>query len=1045
MDPMTPDGHNGGSTEDCPGGGPGTEHFDDPAGRSDSPRPTRPPPRSSPATVPTKVRAPSGAALPRERLEAVLSRLDAYRVGLVVAPAGSGKTTLLARLAATAGVPVAWYRAEEWDAHERSLVAHLRAALTTAVGFFDSGDGTGVDDLLAALDGLTAPRIVLAIDDLHALEGTPAEAALERFLEYAPSSLTVLVASRVQPAFNLSRWRVSGGLVEIGAEDLRFRPWEVEQLFREHYGQQVPPQELAVLARRTEGWAAGLQLFHLATRSKSPDERRRILAGLTSGSRLTREYLARNVLGDLTPELRHFLVETSVLGRLSGSLCDALLGSGGSRAVLEELERRQIFTTPLEDEGEYRYHEVLRSHLLTILVDERGEAAARGLHERAGTLLEAAGAMPEALSAYSRGEDWTSVERVLGRTGETLISRPGGWLDALPPGLVRHDPWLLLASARHARNEGRWTAALDAYQRAERAFGSSDPAVVCRRERIALASWLDPLPAPGTDWAGLIRAATVRDPATSRRAGQSLSGWPRRFVTGLSSLLAGNVTAARDDLRDVVEDETTPPAQAAVAAIAAAFAERLMGDERWRRHADEAIEAADRRGLAWFSRVARAVVVAADGDPSAAALPIATSRHDDDAWGEAIVELGIALVGASGTDRAETARRASTAFRRLGATTLDGWARALIALGDAEAGAPSSLETARQAETAARTLGLPGSRVLAFRALAAADAAHRDRYETLEAEAKAETGFVAPSRSPSARTVPVEAPSDLAHVGRRGTGSNGDAGHAGPATAPSIAHADIPLTIRCLGGFSLLIGDRPVDLSGVKPRARAVLRFLALHAGTWVHREVITEALWPDGVGDAPARSLHVAVSTLRSALDGTASRPNGAISHLARDGDAYRLEVPEGSSIDVLELESAIATARTARIGGDVATTRTALRRALDLYAGELLPEDGPATWLVEPRERYRTMAVEAAQWLAELAHRDGEAAEAVAASLRGLAIDRYSDPLWRLLIDAREAAGDHGAALRARRDYEGVLAGLGVRGRSSRDPGSGAARAGA
>ena len=118
------------------------------------------------------------------------------------------------------------------------------------------------------------------IDDLHTIEGTDAEALLERFIEYAPETLAILVASRSQPQFNLPRLRVLGRVVELGVDDLRFRTWEVEQLFREFYAQPLGPHELAELARRTDGWAAGLHLFHLATRNRSGDERRSVLGAL---------------------------------------------------------------------------------------------------------------------------------------------------------------------------------------------------------------------------------------------------------------------------------------------------------------------------------------------------------------------------------------------------------------------------------------------------------------------------------------------------------------------------------------------------------------------------------------------------------------------------------------------------------------------------------------------------------------------------------------------------------------------------------------------
>ncbi len=491
------------------------------------------------AIAPAKVRAPRVRWLPRERLDQLVPQLWTQRLALVVAPAGSGKTTLLAAWAGAAGAPAAWYRAESVDGSERALLAHLEAAFAAVLPNLEGG-WSSVEEAVAELDRRHEPRLLLVIDDLHTLTRTPAETAIERFVDLAPPTLAVVAGTRVAPAFNLSRRRVSGELLELSGDDLRFRSWEVERLFRDFYGEALRPDELARLARRTEGWAAGLQLFHLATRGKAADERRRLLAGLGPSSRIMREYLARNVVAELPDDLRAFLVGTCVLRRLTGPLCDELLERDGSRALLEELERRGVFTVALDDEGTYRYHEVLRSHLEGMLVEARGPAAARAHARRAGQLLEADGAIAEAVAAYSRAEDWAAVDRLLDRHGEELAAGSGAWIDTLPPALLVQDPWLILATARRHRAEGRWRPAVDAYGRAEARFGASEAGAACHRERLAIAAWLDPRPVPGTDWSGVIRAAVMREPLARRDGPASapgdllasgvagLAGWLRR-------------------------------------------------------------------------------------------------------------------------------------------------------------------------------------------------------------------------------------------------------------------------------------------------------------------------------------------------------------------------------------------------------------------------------------------------------------------------------------------------------------------------------------
>src|SRR5262249_47286115 len=156
------------------------------------------------------------------------------RIGLVIAPAGSGKSTLLAHFVSEARHPVAWYQAEATEAEEIDLVRHLGHAHCGAIPALAMARMETVDELAAELCRWKGGRATLVVDDLHALAGTPAEAAIERLARYLPAGMVLLAAARRQPAFNLSRLRVSGELLEIGADDLRFRTWEVEQLFRQH-------------------------------------------------------------------------------------------------------------------------------------------------------------------------------------------------------------------------------------------------------------------------------------------------------------------------------------------------------------------------------------------------------------------------------------------------------------------------------------------------------------------------------------------------------------------------------------------------------------------------------------------------------------------------------------------------------------------------------------------------------------------------------------------------------------------------------------------
>ncbi len=955
----------------------------------------------STAVVSAKVVVPLGQSLARERIDALLARIWQYRVGLVVAPAGSGKSTLLARFAASASVPVAWYRAESWDAKTSTLLNHLERALVSALGDLPRG-WHSVETAAQALEAWPGKRALLVIDDLHSLEDSPAEQTLERLIDYAPPSITFLIGSRALPGFNLSRLRVSGALLEIGTEDLRFRSWEVERLFRDFYREPLPPEELADLARRTEGWAAGLQLFHLATHGKPAHERRRILKALGVRSRLTREYLTRNVLEQLPPDLRRFLVGTCVLGRLSGTLCDAFLERTGSDQLLQELERRQIFTSATDDHGGYRYHEVLRSHLEQVLVEELGEVRAQSTYRRAGLLLESSGAFPEAVQAYSRGEDWEAVDRLLRSQGGELLEGPDTWIDALPPALLRQDPWLLLGSARRHRAEGRWREAIDAYHRAEKGFGSTEAGLICQTERKALAGWLEPAPMPGTDWAGVLRRAVSHDPLGAKHLAGQLPEATGKLASGIVCLLAGQMEQARRYLNTAAESRDATDALATAARLWAGVAALMGGDLQGVFDLEQAADDAEGLGLGWLARLARAALVLTlrPGSMADADAIRNLCEREGDRWGSALVILMQGWAAVYANESAVTILEpAPDMFRQLGAGVLEAWSRALLSLALARLGAPEAREVALQAEHLARYSGTPGARYFPYLALAETETDRAAEYQGLASAVRDECRI-------ASFAIFAPAPANVIAI---------TPGRAVPS-----------LSVRCFGGFAIAIKGGPVDLSAIKPRARAVLRLLAVHAGNAVHREVLQLAFWPDADSDTGARNLHVAVSSLRQLLEPGVMR--GGSSFLLREGDAYRLAVPPDADIDLLQFSRALAAGRVARLRGEMDAAIGYFQQTLDLYGGDLLAEDGPAEWVIEPRERYRGGAMEAAQGLAEILLKRNDPAAAAQACATGLWIDRLHDPLWRLLIEARERAGDSVAASRARRDYDRVRQELGL-----------------
>jgi ATP/maltotriose-dependent transcriptional regulator MalT/DNA-binding SARP family transcriptional activator len=957
--------------------------------------------------VAEKVRRPRPAGLRRSCLLEPLLGPRGHRLALVAAPAGCGKTTLLAQAATAAGLPVGWYRAGSGEVSEAAAVRHLATALRDVLGPA-AGSATDTDELLRHLDAWPGAEALLVVDDLHEIAGTAAEQALGRLLQLCPPRLRILLGSRRRPAVNLSRLQVDGALLEVDGDDLRFRSWEVERLFRDVYAEPLPPEAAAALTRRTEGWAAGLQLFHLATAGRSTAGRRAAVEALGGRTRLIRSYLAENVLAELDPDRRFFLTRTSALVVLSGPLCDELLGTNGSEWVLRDLEQAQLFTVSDDDGLTFRYHQVLQDHLEVALREELSQAAARAWFTRSAQLLERHGHAREALRAYARAEDWASVSQLLTRAGDAVAAevRPG-LDDLLPSDLREQDPWLSLAEARRRLRRGDVAGAVAGFRRAEELLPDAGFHAQCRHERVLASAWL-PRPPPQPvrtaghapdrrHWTELLRTATVT--LRHRWAPPEPHSAGARLELGLTHLLAGRLRDARDELVTVSDEAGTESVEHLAALAACGVLDLLTGADGTAR-LEQAVLAAEVAAQPWFERLLRAALEAALHIPADEQVSrrwtqlIGECEADDDRWGAALLQLLRGAVGALAPGEGDRGGldEAAASLRRLHAPVVAVWADALRALQLARVGRRGGEDAALRAEGAARRLGVPGARAIACHALAGTGPRH-EAPRRLAARLADECGIVLPDLGGRA-ALPTRGP-------------------------PPRLDGEIALTL--LGGFRLQVAGRVEEWAGVRPRALVLLRLLALSAGIDVHRERLLEALWPGVAPRTGTRRLQVAVSSLRQALT-RAGIPGHDV--LRRQGDAYRLALPPGTHLDVRELDAALTALSTARARGQPAAEPA--RRALALHRGELLPEDGPAEWVVGERERLRLHVAVAARELAEDCVRSGAVAEGVGAALRSLDLDPFQERPWAILARLHERAGDRAAAARARREQARAAAEL-------------------
>jgi LuxR family maltose regulon positive regulatory protein len=341
------------------------------------------------------VPGPQPGFAPRGRLvEALGEGLARGRV-LVCAPAGFGKTALLADWARGGGRPVAWLGLDGGDSDPARFWRYAVAALDRArpglagrVGPLPSRSFEGlVTALINELAADPGPdEMLLVLDDYHLVDSGPVHESVAFLLENLPPGLAVVVSGRADPPLPLARLRARGQLAELRAADLRFTPEEAAALLGEAAGPGLPGPAVAALVARTEGWAAGLQLAGLSLRGRA--DAAGFVAAFSGSHRFVLDYLADEVLDAQPGQVRAFLLETSVLERLTGELCDAVTGRAGGQAMLEQVERAGLFLVPLDEvRGWWRYH-----HLFADLLRARLQAEQPG---RAPALHRAAAAWCE--------------------------------------------------------------------------------------------------------------------------------------------------------------------------------------------------------------------------------------------------------------------------------------------------------------------------------------------------------------------------------------------------------------------------------------------------------------------------------------------------------------------------------------------------------------------------------------------------------------------------------------------------------------------------
>ncbi len=413
------------------------------------------------------------------------------RLTLVSAPAGFGKTTLVSEWVSSCGRPVAWLSLDKGDDDPASFLAYLVSALRT----IKPGIGAGILNLLDTTQSRPPPlesllttlineistipdNFVLVLDDYHTIDAKPIDEALTFLVEHFPPQMHLVIATREDPPLPLARLRARGQLTELRATDLRFTPAEAAEFLNQAMGLNLSAEDIGALETRTEGWIAGLQLAALSMQGHQDNAG--FIKSFTGSHHFVLDYLLEEVLQRQSESVQNFLLRTSILDRLCGPLCDAVLldSPGSGQKTLEYLERCNLFIVSLDNERHwYRYHhlfaDLLRQRLRQSMAELKGDAG-KGeakLHERASKWYEDNEQDIEAFQHAAAADDIERAEHLIDDRGlshrfsarATLLD----WLASLPAQVLDARPSLWVKYASTLLGGGQTTGVEEKLQAAE--------------------------------------------------------------------------------------------------------------------------------------------------------------------------------------------------------------------------------------------------------------------------------------------------------------------------------------------------------------------------------------------------------------------------------------------------------------------------------------------------------------------------------------------------------------------------------------------------
>jgi LuxR family transcriptional regulator, maltose regulon positive regulatory protein len=495
------------------------------------------------------------------------------KLTLISAPAGFGKTTLVSQWLAGCGRPAAWLSLDEGENDPTRFLTYLVAAVQTiavhigkgVLGVLQSSQLPPLDSIVTTLlNDITTIRdpFILVLDDYHLLDAQPVDQVLTYLVEHLPPQMHLVIVTREDPPLPLARLRARSQLTEVRVTHLRFTPAEAAAFLTQVMGLSLSAENIAELERRTEGWIAGLQLAALSLQGH--EDATSFIRSFTGSHHFVLDYLLEEVLGQQSERVQRFLLCTSILDRMSGPLCDAVVldPSLSGQATLEYLEHANLFLIPLDEERRwYRYHQLfadllrLRLHQSIASSPAEAQSQVNALYLRASLWYEDHGLSLEAFHHAAAAHDVERAARLVEGEGMPLLFRGAvtpvlHWLESLPKTALDARPslWVMYASA--LTMTGILSGVEEKLQAAEAAMQGTEPDDTTKDVVGQIAAMRAMLAVPANQLETIIaqshRALEYLHP--SNLASRTSTLW----TLGFASFLQGDRAAARQAYSEAI-------------------------------------------------------------------------------------------------------------------------------------------------------------------------------------------------------------------------------------------------------------------------------------------------------------------------------------------------------------------------------------------------------------------------------------------------------------------------------------------------------------